>query len=239
MFQLDKVKHCAGFVVFMLCSSPVFSQPIRLTSDKIQDEESASLYYGDSPEAECDVEDTDSFKFKVRLNNTATQILITNSNGSPLPSATNVSLTFPIPTIGEGLIKETGPTLTSDSYFLLYRMAPQGLDSKILVKLNPARDFEAYDIELETVQVNASIGPNSATPTLSSINIRLSTTDQVWLSGLGWLTSGTESSNISNGIEFRFNLIKTNKADYSSLYAELQANAAASDIGDVVFTISD
>ena len=143
MFQLDKVKHCAGFVVFMLCSSPVFSQPIRLTSDKIQDEESASLYYGDSPEAACDVEDTDSFKFKVRLNNTATQILITNSNGSPLPSATNVSLTFPIPTIGEGLIKETGPTLTSDSYFLLYRMAPQGLDSKILVKLNPARDFEA------------------------------------------------------------------------------------------------
>lgn len=239
MFLLDKVKYYFGIVVFMLFSSPLFSQPIRLTSDKIQDEESASLYLGNSPEAACDVEDEESFLFKVRLNNTATQIIITNSTGNSLPSATSVSLTFPVPTIGEGLIKETGASVTSDSYFLLYRMAPQGIDSKILVKLNSARDFEAYDIELETVQVNASIGPNSATPTLSSSNIRLSTTDQVWLSDLGWLTSGTESSDISNGIEFRFNIIKTDKTDYSSLYALLQANAPAPDIGDVVFTISD
>ena len=220
----------------MLLHASLFSQPIRLSSDRIQDEESASFFHGDTPDAPCDVKNEDSFKFKIRFQNPGTSLQISDASGNTLPTATNVSFTFPIPTVGEGLIKETGSTLTSDSYYLLYRMAPQGTDSKISIKLNPARDFDAYDIELETVQVNPSLGPNSAAPTLSSSNIRLSTTDQLWLSDLNYLTTG---DNISNGIQFRFNIIKTDKANFDSLYGLLKGNVPSPDVGDVEFTISD
>ena len=238
MFQRSKITRLLLLGLFLIINlnNELVAQEGLVNSNRIGDDQ-GTLINPSTAESCTLVRDTEDFLISIGFQNDLSSIQILNQSSQSSASAIAISFTFETPTTaGESILKETGATLTSDSYYLTYRVAPQGSSSQISAKLNPARDFEAYDIELETIALNASIDPNNTVPTLSNTKIRLSTTNQSWLTNMDWLSSGDSKD---DGVEFRFNIIKTDKSNFSDLFEALNANGQSPDIGDVVFTISD
>lgn len=238
MFQRSKITRLLLLGLFLIINlnNELVAQEGLVNSNRIGDDQ-GTLINPSTAESCTVVRDTEDFLISIGFQNDLSSIQILNQSSQSSASAIAISFTFETPTTaGESILKETGATLTSDSYYLTYRVAPQGSSSQISAKLNPARDFEAYDIELETIALNASIDPNNTVPTLSNTKIRLSTTNQSWLTNMDWLSSGDSKD---DGVEFRFNIIKTDKSNFSDLFGALNANGQSPDIGDVVFTISD
>lgn len=238
MFQRSKITRLLqiGLFIIINLNNGLVAQEGLVNSNRIGDDQ-GTLINPSTAESCTVVRDTEDFLLSIGFQNDLSSIQILNQSSQSSASAIAISFTFETPTTaGESILNETGATLTSDSYYLTYRVAPQGSSSQISAKLNPARDFEAYDIELETIALNASIDPNNTVPTLSNSKIRLTTTNQSWLTNMDWLSSGDSKD---DGVEFRFNIIKTDKSNFSDLFGALNANSPSPDIGDVVFTISD
>ena len=135
---------------------------------------------------------------------------------------------------GSSLLNDNGPTKISNSFLLQYRISPTSSNMNISVKLEDPSDFNAYDIELETIQVFPALVGNTVSPQTNKL--RLSSVNQVLLQDVQWVFTGFGPN---RGVEYKINLVKSLSSNYSQQYSQLsEKQLSVPDFIRIQFTIS-
>jgi len=226
-----KIIICSYLILGL--TTDMYGQGVSRHNNDINNMVHPILFYSGAESVSCSKKDDKDFIIKLSFDNPVTSLELVESNGAS--TDTDIEFIFDLPySAGSSLLNDNGPTKISNSFLLQYRISPTSSNMNISVKLEDPSDFNAYDIELETIQVFPALVGNTVSPQTNKL--RLSSVNQVLLQDVQWVFTGFGPN---RGVEYKINLVKSLSSNYSQQYSQLsEKQLSVPDFIRIQFTIS-